>query len=58
MFPLQPAVTLLDIRAETDCLVPGVTPGGLAGVETDLLEEDPAQRTDWAGHDDLPATNN
>ena len=58
MFPLQPAFTLLDIRAETGCLVPGVAPGGLAGVEADLGEEDPAQRTDWAGHDDLPATNN
>ena len=56
MSPL-PVFTLLNIPAETESLVPGVTPWGLASVETDLVEKDPSQGTDCAGHDaDLTGT--
>ena len=50
----RPVFTLLDVGAETDCLVPGVAPWSLASVETDLVQEDPAQRTDGPGHHHLP----
>ena len=55
MSPL-PAFTLLNIPAEGECLVPGVTPSppsprGLASVDTEgRLEEDPTQGTGGAGH--------
>ena len=42
MLPGRPVFTLLDLRAETESLVPGVTPGTVGGVETDLVQEDPA----------------
>ena len=42
MFPLRPVFTLLDLRAETESLVPGVAPRTVGGVETDLVQEDPA----------------
>ena len=43
--PHSPLDTLLNVLAEAECLVPGVAGVGGGGVETDVVEDDPARGT-------------